>query len=109
MLDWVFKTSSSIALSSAKKKNLGICIRQTITSLRRPLRVLEGCPLDVGSGCPWDVKSRRPRDIRSGRPQDGQIGCLGNVMETLDGEVLGTYWGPIFAGWELISPIINVD
>ena len=49
--------------------------------------------LDVISGRPQDVRLGRPRDVRSERSRDGQIGSLGNV--------LGTSWGPIFAGWAM--------
>ena len=31
---------------------------------------------------------------------NGQIGSLGDVLGRLEGDVLGTSWGPIFAGWE---------
>ena len=41
----------------------------------------------------------RSRDVRSGRPRDGQIESLGDVLGTLEGDVLGTSWGPIFASW----------
>ena len=44
-----------------------------------------------------DVRLGRPWDVSSGRPRDGQIGSLGDVLETLEGEVLGTSWGSIFA------------
>ena len=60
-------------------------------------------PLDVISGRPQDVRLGRPRDVRSGRRRDGQIGSLWDVLETLDGDVLGTSWGPIFAGWEMFQ------
>ena len=48
---------------------------------------------------PLDVISGRPQDIRLGHPRDGQIGSLANVLGTLERDVLGTSWGPIFAGW----------
>ena len=56
-------------------------------------------PVDVISGRPQDVRLGRPRDVRLGRPCDGQIGSLGDVLGTLEGEVLETSWGPIFSSW----------
>ena len=41
----------------------------------------------------------RPWKFRSGRPRDGQIGSLGDFLGTLEGDVLRTSWGPIFASW----------
>ena len=41
-----------------------------------------------------------PRDVSSGSPRDGQIGSLEDVLGTLEGDVLGTSCGPIFAGWD---------
>ena len=46
-----------------------------------------------------DVISGHPVNVRSGRPQDGQIGSLGDVLETLKTENLGKSWGLIFADW----------
>ena len=54
--------------------------------------------MDVISGGPQDVRLGRPRDVRSGRSRDGQIGSLGDVLGTLEEDVLATSWGPIFAG-----------
>ena len=59
-----------------------------------------GYPLDVRLRSPMDVISGRPQDVRSRRPRDGQIGSLEDVLGTLEGDVLRTSWGPIFAGWE---------
>ena len=56
----------------------------------RPLSVRLGRPLDVISGYSQDVRSGCPRDVRWGRPQDGQIGSLGDVLETFERDVLGT-------------------
>ena len=36
---------------------------------------------------------------RSGLPQGDQIVSLGNVLRTLEVDILGTPCGPIFAGW----------
>ena len=58
--------------------------------LRRPLEVILGRPQDFRLGRPWDVRSC---------PQDSQIGSLEDVLGTLEGDVLGTSLGPIFAGW----------
>ena len=58
---------------------------------------LPGKSLEGQIRSPLDVISGRPQDVRSGRPQDGQIEPLGDVL----GEVLGKFWVPIFAGWEV--------
>ena len=58
-------------------------------------------PLNLRLGCSLDVISRRSQDDRLERPQDGQIGSLGDALETLEGDVLRTSWGPIFAGWDV--------
>ena len=47
-----------------------------------------------------DVRSRRPKDVTSGHTWGDQIGTLEDVLGTLDGDVIGTSWEPIFAGWE---------
>ena len=39
-------------------------------------------------------------------PRDGQIGSLGEVLGTLEGDVLGTSWGPTFAGWEQMQKLV---
>ena len=65
----------------------------------RPLNVRLRRPMDVILGCPQGVRLERPRDVRSGRPWDGQIGSLGDVVRMLEGDVLATFRGPIFAGW----------
>ena len=36
----------------------------------------------------------------SGHLQDGQICSLGVVLGSLEGDIVGTSWGPIFAGWD---------
>ena len=46
------------------------------------------------------VRLRRPQHVRLGRPRDSQIESLGDVLETLEGDVLGTSWEPIFADWD---------
>ena len=45
--------------------------------------------MNVRLGLPLDVISGRPQDVRSGHPRDGQIGSLGDVLGTLEGNVLG--------------------
>ena len=30
-------------------------------------------------------------------PRDGQIGCLGDILRTMEGGILRTFWGPIIA------------
>ena len=70
-------------------------------SLGNVQRTYWGRPLDVRLGRSLDVRFRRPRDASSGRPRDGQIGSLGDVLEKLEEDVLGTLWGLIFVGWVL--------
>ena len=48
---------------------------------------------------PLDVISGRPQDVRLGRPSEGQIGSLGDVLRTLERDVLEMPRGPIFADW----------
>ena len=55
-------------------------------SLERHIRTSQGRQM----GRPWDVKS--------GRLRDGQIGSLGVILGKLGWTVIGTSWGPIFAG-----------
>ena len=52
---------------------------------------------------PVGIISGRPQDVRLRHPQDGQIGSLRDVLGRLEGDVLRTSWGPIFAGWEDVS------
>ena len=66
--------------------------RPESTSQGRPLNVRLRRPLDVISGRPQNVRLGRPQDVKSRRPQDGQIGSLGDVLGTLEGDVLGTSW-----------------
>ena len=49
-----------------------------------------GRPESTSKGRPLNVRSGRPKDVRSGRPRDGQIRSLGDVLGTLEGDVLGT-------------------
>ena len=74
--------------------------RPESTSQGRAWNVRLGRPLDIISGRPQDVRLGRSRDVRSGGPRDGQIGSLGDVLGTLEKDVLGMSWGPIFAGWD---------
>ena len=67
------------------------------SSRGRPENVLRtswGPPKSTSQGRPLDVRSRRPLDVISRHPRNGQIGSLGNVLGTLEGErpqdVLGT-------------------
>ena len=69
------------------------------SSMGRPESTSQGRPLNVRLRRPLDVISGRPQDVRLGRPRDGQIGSLGDVLGTLEWDVLRTSWGPIFAGW----------
>ena len=70
-----------------------------IMSWGLPESTCQGRALNVKLGCSLNVISGRLLDVRLRHPQDGQIGSLGDVMGTLEGDVLGTSWGPIFAGW----------
>ena len=69
------------------------------TSWGRPESTSQGRPVDVGLGRPLGVILGRPQDVRSGRLRDGQIGSLRYVLWRLEGDVLGTSWGTVFAGW----------
>ena len=77
--------------------------RPESTSQERPLNVRLRRPMDVISGRPQDVRLRRARDVRLRRPRDGQIGSLGDVLGTLEGDVPRRLWEQIFAGWEQSS------
>ena len=68
------------------------------TSWGRPETTSQGRPLEVRLGRPQDVRSRRPQDVSSVYPRDGQIGSLGDLLWMLERNVLGTSWGPVFAG-----------
>ena len=70
------------------------------TSWGRPKSTSQGLSLNVRLERPLDAISRRPQDVRLGRPRDDEIGSLGPVLGTLEGDVLGASWGPIFAGWD---------
>ena len=63
-------------------------------------------------GRPLNVRLRHPQDDRSRRPEDGQIRSLWNVLVTLDRDVLGTSWGPIFPDWVvsflLVKNVFNI-
>ena len=61
--------------------------------------------MDVRLGRPQDAILRRPQDVRSERPVEGQKGSLGDVLRTLEGSILGTSWGPVFAGLDVIHVI----
>ena len=70
-----------------------------------PLDVISGRPLDVRLGRPLDIRLGRPWDVRSGCPRDGQIESLGDVLRTLERDVLGTNicrleWQCDFIGWK---------
>ena len=65
--------------------------RPESASQGRLLNVRLALSLDVISGCPQSVRLRNP--------QDRQIGSLGDVLESLEEDVLETTWGPIFEGW----------
>ena len=82
-------------LGDVLRRSLG---RPESTSQGRPWNVRLGRPLDVISGRLQDVRSELPRDVRSRCPRDGQIGFLGEVPGTLEEDVHGTSWEPLFAG-----------
>ena len=73
------------------------------TSQGRRLNVRLRRPLDVISGRLQNVRLGLPLDVRSGPLPDGQIGSLRDVLGTLEGDVLGTSWQPIFAGWVVLK------
>ena len=81
---------TNTAISSAGTRRLGDVLRWS--SKDPNVRHLQGTfrgPL--GDQC---------KNVSSVRPRDAQIGSLGDVLGTLEGDVLGTSWGPIFVGWE---------
>ena len=84
------------------KDPLGDVLR---ASWGRPESTYKGHSLNVRLRRPLDVISRLPQGIRLGRPRDSQIGSLGDVLGTLEGDVLVTSWRLISAGWEVL---INV-
>ena len=53
------------------------------------------------------VISGRPQDVRLGRSREGQIGTLGDVLGTLEGNVFETSWGPIFAVWVRSEAVVQ--
>ena len=65
----------------------------------RPGSTSQERSLNVRLGRPMDVISERRYDIRLGHPRDSQIGSLEDVLRKLEGNVLGTSCGPIFAAW----------
>ena len=86
-----------------KKKNLGISNRRSQsvpkTSSEGLLRDIvitfsKGRPWEVDSGHSWmsyrELISRPSQDVRLERSQDGQIGSLGDVLGTFEGDVLCT-------------------
>ena len=73
--------------------------RPESTSQKRPLNVKLGHPFYVISRRPLDVRLGHPKHVRPGRPHDGEMGSSGDILGTLEGDVLGTSCGPIFAGW----------
>ena len=46
-----------------------------------------------------DVPRTSDCDVPWTSDRDGQIGSLGDVLRTLEGNVLRTSWGPIFGCW----------
>ena len=72
----------------------------------RPESTSQGRSLNVRLGCPLEVISGGLQDIRWRRPRDGQIESSGDVLETLEGDVLGTSWGPIFVSWDQAFVIV---
>ena len=60
------------------------------TSWQRPESASQGRSLNVRLGCPLDIISKRPQDVRFGHLWNTQIGSLGDVPGTLEGDVLGT-------------------
>ena len=60
----------------------------------RPNNVLGTPRINLPGASPerQNVRLERPLDVISRRPRDGQIGSLGGVQETLEGDVLRTSW-----------------
>ena len=73
----------------------------------RPISTFHVRPLEVRLGHPQDSISKRPQDVRLVYPCDGQIGSLVDVLRTSEGDVLGTFWQPIFAGWVVTELFIR--
>ena len=74
------------------------------TSWGHPESVPPGRILDVRLGRSLDVISRCPQVVSLGRPWDGQIGSLGDVLGTFEGDAQG----PLFAGWVSIALFATV-
>ena len=70
-------------------------------SSRDILRTSWGRHESASQGRALKVRLERSLDVISGRPQDGQIRSLGDVLGTLEGDVLEFSWGPIFAGCDV--------
>ena len=75
-------------------RSLGDVLRTSGASLGCQIRT----SLDIISRRPKLARSGRRWDATSGRPRDGQIGSLGDILVTLEGNLLWTSWGPIFTG-----------
>ena len=75
------------------------------TSWGLPESTFQWRPLNERLGRSLDVISGRSQDVRLGRPPDGQIGSLGEVLGTFEGD--GKSWWPIFAGWDVTFQICN--
>ena len=52
-------------------------------------------------GRPESTSQGRPLNVRLRRPRDGQIGSLGDVLGTLEGDVLGTNICRLGCHWNL--------
>lgn len=44
-----------------------------------------------------------------GLPHDGHIESLGYFLQTLERNVFGMSWGPIFAGWAYTNTYYNMN
>ena len=83
------------------------------TSWRRPESTSKGSPLGVRLGRHFKtfpgLKFRCPLDVSLGRPRDVQIGSWKDVLEKLEGDVLGTniFWLSRFPGNLALNSIQN--
>ena len=73
-------------------------------SSRDVLKTSWGRPESTSKGRPLNVRLRRPLYVISGRQIRTSQGRSNRIFRgrpgKLEGDVLGTSWGPIFAGWE---------
>ena len=113
MLDWVLNTPLSIALSLEKivKWNLATFNRRPHNVLRRysqgPANFYQNTStkgwFETSLGC--QIKNSLRHQIET------SPGCLGDVLEVLEGNVLGTFWAILvtFADRDLFTTSFNLS